>query len=75
MGDDDSRIDVLVVLFLPQSIFIATAHIQTKQMGKYYLVETENLSQAYVARNLPESPRFLISPAAAFENQKQNKSK
>ena len=46
MGDDDSRIDVLVVLFLPQSIFIATAHIQTKQMGKYYLVEDENLLQA-----------------------------
>ena len=53
MGDDDSRIDVLVVLLLPQSIFIATAHIQTKQMGKYYLVEDGNLLQAYVTWNLP----------------------
>ena len=47
MGDDDSRIDVLVVLLLSQSIFIATAQIQTKQMGKYYLVEDETLLQVH----------------------------
>ena len=39
------------------------------------LGRTQSLTGPYVKRNLPCSPRFLLSPTAAFENQNQDKTK
>ena len=36
---------------------------------------TKNLFDSYVGKNYLDPPRFLLSPAAAFENQNKNKTK